>query len=892
MAEESQRKTLEQRAQMSDIERLRHSCAHVLATAILRLWPEAQFAAGPPVENGFYYDVELPHRISPEDFPRIEEEMKKEIKANHVFQRQVVNRYEALEMATKGRLGALGDRPERSKFKLDIIEGIPEHEEISLFQNGDFIDLCAGPHVMRTGNIGAFKLTSVASAYYKGDEKNPQLQRIYGTAFKNKTQLDEYFTMLEEAKRRDHRKLGRELELFCFDEDVGPGLPLWLPRGTVLVEELEKLAKETEFAAGYERVRTPHLARENLYLTSGHLPYYAESMFPPMILDEGTASEDRVAHAPSRVVSGAPAGNLGGATYSKRRLPHFERPWGKYAVTFTTHEKRALAPEERDIVLQSMLYAHEHGQYELFAACVMPDHVHLLFEPQIKEDDHEGNPVFFSLSEILQGIKSSTAHRINKLSGRKGEAVWEKEWFDRLIRSDEDLVEKFHYICENPWNSAVVGPDEDYAWLWTPHEASAGAPKPAREARALPDRPPGERYYLKAMNCPHHHKLFGAVPRSYRDLPLRLAEYGTCYRYEQSGELFGLMRVRSMQMNDAHIYCTEEQFEDEFRAVNEMYLKYFKIFGIDKYVMRFSTHDPSKLGQKFVDHSELWLKTEDMVRGVLQRSGINFVEVPNEAAFYGPKIDVQVWSAIGREFTIATNQVDFAVPARFGLKYKTKDNTEATPLCIHRAPLGTHERFIGFLIEHYAGNFPLWLAPEQVRLLPFGDEEPLVNYAREILNELRAQGVRATLDASSEHIKAKISAAETMKVHTMLVIGNRDLEAGNVSVRIHGKGNLGAKAARGSRGGHPRGDQGTAWMSRHEKLLGRLRDPQRDAAWDFAELCQLLQRLGFEMRIAGSHHFFRKPGVNESINLQPHGGKAKGYQVRQARKVLQNNQLL
>ncbi len=295
------------------------------------------------------------------------------------------------------------------------------------------------------------------------------------------------------------------------------------------------------------------------------------------------------------------------------------------------------------------------------------------------------------------------------------------------------------------------------------------------------------------MNCPHHHKLFAAVPHSYRDLPLRLAEYGCNYRYEQSGELFGLMRVRSLQMNDAHIYCTEEQFEDEFRAVNDMYLKYFKIFGIEKYVMRFSTHDPAKLGQKFVDNPELWEKTEDMVRGVLQRSGINYIEVPNEAAFYGPKIDVQVWSAIGREFSIATNQVDFAVPERFGLVYKDRDNTDKTPLCIHRAPLGTHERFIGFLIEHYAGNFPLWLAPEQVRILPIGDEAPLVDYARAIQAELRAKEVRCELDASNDHIKAKISSAEQMKVHTMLVIGGRDLEANAVSVREHGKGNLGAK---------------------------------------------------------------------------------------------------
>src|SRR6478672_11514008 len=289
MSEE--RKTLDQRAQMTDLERLRHSASHVLATAILKIWPEAQFAAGPPVENGFYYDVNLPHRISPDDFEKIEAEMKKEIKENHPFERVEVSRDEALALGNKGRLAALSERSEPSKFKLDIIENIPEGEEISLFRNGDFIDLCAGPHVMRTGNIGAFKLTHVASAYYKGDEKNPQLQRIYGTAFKNKTQMDEYFTMLEEAKKRDHRKLGRELELFCFDDDVGPGLPLWLPRGTVLLEELEKLAKETEFAGGYDRVRTPHLARENLYVTSGHLPYYADSMFPPMTLVEDKDKE-------------------------------------------------------------------------------------------------------------------------------------------------------------------------------------------------------------------------------------------------------------------------------------------------------------------------------------------------------------------------------------------------------------------------------------------------------------------------------------------------------------------------------------------------------------------------------------------------------------------------
>jgi threonyl-tRNA synthetase len=300
-------------------------------------------------------------------------------------------------------------------------------------------------------------------------------------------------------------------------------------------------------------------------------------------------------------------------------------------------------------------------------------------------------------------------------------------------------------------------------------------------------------YYLKAMNCPHHHKLFAAVPRSYRDLPLRLAEYGTCYRYEKSGELFGLMRVRSLQMNDAHLYMTPEQFEAEFNAVNEMYLNYFKLFGIDKYLMRFSTHDPAKLGQKFVDEPELWKKTEEMTRNVLKNSGINYVEVPNEAAFYGPKIDVQAWSVVGREFSIATNQVDFSQPRNFDLRYKDRDNIDKIPLCIHRAPLGTHERFIGFLIEHYAGNFPLWLSPEQVRILTIGDDPKLIDYARSILKELRAHQVRAEFDESTDKINGKIQRAEQMKVHTMFVIGKRDMEADAVSVRVHGKGNLGAK---------------------------------------------------------------------------------------------------
>jgi threonyl-tRNA synthetase len=647
-----ERKTPDERQKMSELERIRHSCAHVLATAILRIWPEAQFAYGPPVETGFYYDVLLAHRLSTDDFARIEEEMKKEIKANHPFERRVVSREEARALAESGRLGGLTERGEPSVFKLDLLNSIPDGEEISLFANGDFLDLCAGPHVMRTGNIGAFRLTQVASAYYKGDEKNPQLQRVYGTAFKNKTELEAWFTQLEEAKKRDHRKLGREMELFTFDDDIGPGLPLWLPRGTVLIEELEKLAKETEFAAGYQRVRTPHLARQSMYLTSGHLPYYEESMFPAMELDED------------------------------REL--------RQAAEVRVRETRLKAEE----VVGRPLTDDEAKGFDLSG-----------YAP-------EGQPA---------------------------------------LRD----------------------------WLGAEH--------------ALGALPPPKKYYLKAMNCPHHHKVFGAIPRSYRDLPLRLAEYGTCYRYEQSGELFGLMRVRAMQMNDAHIYCTAEQFETEFRAVNEMYLRYFEVFGLERYIMRFSTHDPKRLGEKFVNEPELWLQTEAMVRDVLQRSGIKYVEVPNEAAFYGPKIDVQVWSAIGREFTIATNQVDFAVPKRFELTYRDRDNAAKTPLCIHRAPLGTHERFIGFLIEHFAGNFPLWLAPEQVRLLPIGDDPELVAYAGEIQKTLRSHGIRAEMDPGTDKINGKVLRAEEAKVHTMLVIGKRDMESGAVSVRVHGKGNLGAR---------------------------------------------------------------------------------------------------
>ncbi len=666
--QQNDRKTLDDRNKMTELERIRHSCAHVLATAILRLWPDAQFAAGPPVENGFYYDVELSHRISPEDFEKIEAEMKKEIKANHPFEKSVVTREQAIKDAESGRLGGLGERPGNpSKFKLGNLADIPEGEPISYFKNGDFIDLCAGPHVMRTGNIGAFKLTNVASAYYKGDEKNPQLQRIYGTAFKNKTEMEAYFKMLEEAKRRDHRKIGAEMGLFAMDPDyVGPGLPLWLPKGGAIIEELEKLAKETEFAAGYVRVRTPHLAREKMYLTSGHLPMlYAESMFPPMELVEEKNKR-----------------RLRKLTALRAKLEGYDgETWNKSLEDAKTAD-----------------FSDEAGKAQIL----------------------EG----LDLVRMAENIDQAELNKVDQLI----------EFYRRT------LLSQGHELPASP-----------------PHFCG-GAAQLSRSAFA-----PGRIRHLLSLR---------AVRRIVRPDARALAQH------ERRAHLL-------------HTRAVRRRVQRRERDVSEVFQD-FRHREI-RHALQHARPAPPGENAKFVNEPELWKQTEDMVRNVLEQSRINYVEVPNEAAFYGPKIDVQVWSVIGREFTLATNQVDFAVPARFGLVYRDKDNTEKTPLCIHRAPLGTHERFIGFLIEHYAGNFPLWLAPEQVRVLTIGDEEPLVNYAKSIVQELRANMVRAEGDFATDKINGKIQRAEKAKVHTMLVIGRRDMEAGNVSVRLHGKGNLGAK---------------------------------------------------------------------------------------------------
>jgi threonyl-tRNA synthetase len=554
-----------------------HSSAHLMAEAVESMYPGVKFWVGPPVESGFYYDMDLgDKKISETDLEALEKKMNELAKLGNAFSRKEISKADAVKYFTEK-----GD-----EYKLDLLQNLNDGE-ITFYTQGNFTDLCRGPHIPNTGLIKAIKLTNIAGAYWKGDEKNKQLTRIYGVSFPAQKQLDEYLQMLEEAKKRDHRKLGKELGIYTMDDDVGPGLIMWMPNGTVIIEELEKLAKETELAAGYKRVVTPHIAKESMYITSGHLPYYADSMYPPMEME-------------------------------------------------------------------------------------------------------------------------------------------------------------------------------------------------------------GEKYYLKSMNCPHHHKIFAAEPKSYRDLPYRIAEYGTVYRYEQSGELFGLMRVRCLHMNDAHIYCTREQFNDEFRAVNDMYLKYFKIFGIEKYVMRLSLHSPEKLGIKYVNHPELWKETETMVRNVLTESNIPFVEVKDEAAFYGPKIDVQIYSAIGREFTLATNQVDFSQGRSFKLQYTGHTNNTETPLIIHRAPLGTHERFIGFLLEQYAGKFPTWLAPVQVKVLPISDK--FMGYAQSILDKLKKADIRAELDDRNEKIGKKIRDTEMMKVPYMLVVGEKEMNENKVAVRRQGKGDMGVKS--------------------------------------------------------------------------------------------------
>ena len=545
---------------------LLHSAAHLMAQAVKKFWPTSQMTIGPVIENRFYYDFDIEGTFSDEDLLKIEEEMHNIAKENHDVSREDLSRDQAIKLFSKLN----------ENYKVEIINEIDESDRITAYKQGDFIDLCRGPHTPSTGNLKYFKLLSTSGAYWRGNENNKMLQRIYGTAFSKKSELKKYLNFLEEAKKRDHRKIGKELEIFTFDEEVGPGLPLWLPNGGVILNELESLAKETEDRHGYLQVRTPHLTKGDLYKKSGHLELYKDAMYPAMDVD-------------------------------------------------------------------------------------------------------------------------------------------------------------------------------------------------------------GMDYYVKPMNCPHHHKIYAASPKSYRDLPYRISEYGTCYRYEKSGQLFGLMRVRSMQMNDAHIYCSKDDFSQEFLDVCKMYLEYFDIFGIEKYEMRLSVHDKEGLGKKYIDEPDLWIETENIVRRTLTEGEINFTEISGEAAFYGPKVDVQVWSAIGKEFTLATNQVDFAIPKRFGLSYTDQDGKEKTPLCIHRAPLSTHERFVGFLIEHYGGDFPVWLSPIQIAILPVSEKTN--HYAYEVEKQLTQAGFRSAIDDKPDKIGSKIRNAELNKIPIMAVIGEKEAQNNTLSIR-------------------------------------------------------------------------------------------------------------
>lgn len=605
--QEPQRKSLDERNQMSELERLRHSCAHILATAIAKLWPDAQFAAGPPVENGFYYDVDLSHRITPDDFEKIEAEMLAIVKENQVFEKSEVSRAEALELAQSGRLAALAERSVPSRFKIDLLKDIPEGEAISLYKNGDFWDLCAGPHVPRTGNCKAFKVMSVASAFYKGDAANPQLQRVYGTAFKNKQDLAEHLERLEEAKLRDHRKLGRELDLFHIDEAVGQGLILWKPNGATIRQELQNFISEHLERQGYSQVFTPHIGKLGLYRTSGHFPYYAESQFPPVVERESL---------------------------------------------------KALAEE----------------------GC--------------------------GCGELSNRLESG------EIDG----------------------------------------------------------------------------FLLKPMNCPHHIKIFQSNHHSYRDLPVRLAEFGTVYRWEQSGELGGMTRVRCFTQDDAHLFCTEDQVRDEIIGCLELVKIVLGTLGMHDYRVRVGLRDPDST--KYVGDPAKWDKAEDALREAASTLGTDFTEEPGEAAFYGPKIDFVVKDVIGREWQLGTVQVDYNLPERFGLEYIGADNAPHRPVMIHRAPFGSMERFVGVLIEHFAGKFPTWLSPEQVRILPIS--EKFFEDADAVYEKLREAGVRVKVDRSNDKVGAKIRLAQLARIPYMLIIGAKEQEQNQVSVRHRDRGDEGA----------------------------------------------------------------------------------------------------
>jgi threonyl-tRNA synthetase len=613
---------------MTPLEELRHSASHIMATAILRLFPDAKLDIGPPTDTGFYYDIDLDHKFTADDLLRIEAEMKKIADENQPFLRKEVSREEAVEI-----IKARG----QERYKLGRLADIPAGEKISFYSNGEFTDLCAGTHVRYSSKLKAFKLLSIAGAYHRGDEKNKQLQRIYGTAFPTKDELAAYLEQQEQAKARDHRKLGRDLKLFVIDEDVGQGLILWTPNGSIIRQELQNFIGAELQKQGYSQVFTPHIGKLELYKTSGHFPYYKESQFSPVIENESLA----------RVIS-------------------------------------------------------------------------------------EG----CSCAEVYARLEAVSAQLAAQVNARTGQET--------------------------------ITPD-----------------------RVKPNERLLDGFMLKPMNCPHHIKIFASQPHSYRDLPVRLAEFGTVYRWEQSGELNGMTRVRGFTQDDAHLFCTEDQVPAELIGCLSLVKIVLTTLGMSDYRVRVGLRDPDS--KKYTGDSANWDKAEAACRAAAQTLGVPFTEEPGEAAFYGPKIDFVIKDVIGREWQLGTVQVDYNLPVRFDLTYIGADNQPHRPVMIHRAPFGSMERFCGVLIEHFGGDFPAWLAPEQVRLVPISDK--LNDYARGLLAKLKAEGLRATLDEHSDKLGAKIRRAELDKVPYTLVIGQKEAEANSVSVRSRARGDEGVMPA-------------------------------------------------------------------------------------------------
>ena len=612
---------------------LRHSAAHVMARAVMRLYEGVSLAFGPTTEGGFYYDFDIPQPISEEDFPKIEAEIKKIIKAKEPFERFVLDRDEAKKLC---------DDLDQD-LKVEHIEtGLADQPTVSFYRQGEFVDLCRGPHIPHAGKIKAIKMMSVAGSHWKGDVSGRSLQRLYGTAFFDKKELKAYLEQIEEAKRRDHRVLGKQHGLFSVNPEVGPGLPLWLPKGARVRVTLEDFLRKELLTRGYDPVYSPNIGRVELYETSGHFPYYRESQFAPLF--------------------GSEVGGL----------------------------------------LDAWSTRLQEG-----------------------EIDQDGEDKLMAAAEVL-GVTLPDY---------------------KLSASVDDKCAVLH-----DWQKA------------------------------------NERYLLRPMNCPHHCHIFKAQQRSYRQLPLRLFEFGTVYRHEQTGELNGLLRVRGFTQDDAHIFCTSGQVEEEFRATINLTKFVLESVGLDDFRVQLSLRDPDS--SKYVGSEENWDMAESSLRGVLEGSGLDFNEEPGEAAFYGPKADFMVRDCIGRSWQLGTVQLDYNLPERFKLEYNGSDNQAHRPVMIHRAPFGSLERFTGMLIEHFAGAFPLWLSPEQVRVLPLSDKS--IEYAVQVAKQLTDAGLKATVDSTGGKVQAKIRNAQLDLTNYMAVVGPKEAEAGELALRDRIDGDLGS----------------------------------------------------------------------------------------------------